>query len=222
MDYKEFFDKDNSGQWHIACLNFAHDGWDLYATGYKNAADVLIQSLSGDQTTKNRVDTLVYPILFLYRQYLELRFKQLILKISGFLGQPERVKLTHKIDSLWGILKPLMEDALREAGDQGDTAQLFTDIEECVKRYSELDPTSTAFRYPVDNNSNPSIPSVQHISVGELSYVVNSISSALDGASTQIDVWNDYLGDAYAANVDEWMLGGDDPTNTADNGDISF
>jgi hypothetical protein len=48
--------------------------WDLYSIGYKMAADVLIEN-SGRYP-----DFLIYPIVFLYRQYIELRLKQIIIQ----------------------------------------------------------------------------------------------------------------------------------------------
>src|SRR3989338_10138071 len=61
--------------WNNACLNWCHDGWSLYASGYKDAADFLVQRT---EETKVGQDSLVYPVLFLYRQYLELEIKDLI------------------------------------------------------------------------------------------------------------------------------------------------
>jgi hypothetical protein len=51
-----------------ACLNWG--GGLVYALGYRTAADALIERVAGmDQ------DALVYPIVFCYRQYLELLLK---------------------------------------------------------------------------------------------------------------------------------------------------
>lgn len=62
-----------SGGWII-------DPWDLYADGYREAADHLVERIVEGQSLT--LDTIVYPIVFLYRQYLELRLKQLI-PLSG-------------------------------------------------------------------------------------------------------------------------------------------
>lgn len=50
--------------WNNACLNFLHDGWALYTIGYKDAADMLVSQV---ETHGRHHDTLVYPIIFLYR-----------------------------------------------------------------------------------------------------------------------------------------------------------
>ncbi|HMK50182.1 MAG TPA: hypothetical protein VK435_09020, partial [Thermodesulfovibrionales bacterium] len=63
--------------WHNACLNYMHDSWPAYIIGYKKAADILVRHIKQKRRSQ---DTLVYPIIFLYRQYLELAIKNLILK----------------------------------------------------------------------------------------------------------------------------------------------
>jgi hypothetical protein len=55
-----------------ACLNFKEDQLNLYAIGYKRAAELLLEHVKNSGRDQ---DTLVYPIIFLYRHYLELRLK---------------------------------------------------------------------------------------------------------------------------------------------------
>ena len=49
--------------------------WEHYINGFRTAADNLAASTENDR----RAGNLVYPTMFLYRHYLELRIKQLIL-----------------------------------------------------------------------------------------------------------------------------------------------
>ena len=71
----KLFTSEGSDWWNKACLTHFSDGWWIYATGYKLGADLLVQYVT--ETHKNQ-DRLIYPIVFLYRQYLELRLKELI------------------------------------------------------------------------------------------------------------------------------------------------
>ena len=75
-------------RWFNACLNFTHDQLELYVSGYKHAAEILNRHV-----LENRVigfDTLVYPIIFLYRQYIELQLKSLIKYGGILLESPEQ------------------------------------------------------------------------------------------------------------------------------------
>jgi hypothetical protein len=68
---------DSADDWyHNACINLRFFNWDVYASGYKHAGDLLVQHVID---TRNHRDTLVFPIVFNYRQYIELRLKELIL-----------------------------------------------------------------------------------------------------------------------------------------------
>ena len=55
----------------------------LASTGYLNAADLLVESLN--QNTRN--DALVFPIVFCYRQSIELQLKALTETLAAFTGK---------------------------------------------------------------------------------------------------------------------------------------
>jgi hypothetical protein len=66
-----------SDWWHNACVGWSRDQWMGYAEGYKLAADLLVQHVVD---TRSKQDFLVYPIVFLYRQALEVALKHLLLQ----------------------------------------------------------------------------------------------------------------------------------------------
>ena len=81
-----------------ACLNWLNDPIELYATGYKEAGDRLVEFVllnSRDQ------DFLIYPIVFLYRQYVELRLKEIIKEGLILLEEGNAFPKHHKIWELW-------------------------------------------------------------------------------------------------------------------------
>jgi hypothetical protein len=41
--------RDGEDWWHNACLNLFSDNWDIYADGYKNAGDVLVEYIKEKQ-----------------------------------------------------------------------------------------------------------------------------------------------------------------------------
>lgn len=83
----------------------------LYISGYKDAADILANRVI---ESGNNQDSLVYPIAFLYRQYIELQLKNII-KESRYLfedtsGFPEH----NKIKALWDVANGLMKKIIFE------------------------------------------------------------------------------------------------------------
>lgn len=131
---------------------FAHFGWgDLemqtggYCIGYKNAADALIEdAISSKDNFK--LDTFVFPALFLYRQYIELTLKGLIISLSE-LEKEEKIKkfesYNHDLIKLWEDFVKICSDLLN---DKSDPVQSV--IEKYIHEFSKIDKRSFAFRYP--------------------------------------------------------------------------
>lgn len=162
--------------WNNACLNWSHSDWSLYADGYKEAADALVDRVekrSGGQ------DTLVYPILFLYRQYFELQLKLCIRTVRRLLDQGHDFPKGHRLEKLWEDLHGLLRRAFPDEpiGELDETGRL-------VCEFAKVDPLSTAFRYPIDNDGNPSLPGIQYINLRNVRDVVAKMAVLLDGTYT--------------------------------------
>jgi hypothetical protein len=190
--------------WYAAALNFASDNWDLYAVGYKRAADLLIDQLRKNNSVLQQIDTLVYPIMFLYRHYLELRLKQLYLNYSQYFDKSHRLPVTHKLETLWQQVKPLLLQAVKE--DRGsiseDDKKAIAQIETLIMHFAVMDENSMSFRYPVDRENNPLLPGVKQLNIASIQKQLHAISSMLDGASFQLDVWEQIRAESLAAYYD--------------------
>ena len=93
---------DSSEQQKLPPLYFPVD-FGISAKGYKLAADILADYVA---ETGNDYDYLVNPVAFLYRQYLELRLKDIIIVGSRLSGMPIHFGsksdfLTHDLIRLW-------------------------------------------------------------------------------------------------------------------------
>ncbi len=166
--------------WNNACFNSSHDGWTLYALGYKDAADLLVLHV---EDGGRRQDMLVYPILFSYRQYLELALKGLIRDARTLEDIDEPFPKTHRIDELWRICQELL---LRISS--GEPIEYLDEIGRLISDFSKVDPVSMAFRYPEDRKGIPSLSGISSINLRNVKEVIGKIAIILDGASTQIDV----------------------------------
>ena len=103
-DDKDIFTARTSDWWNNACLNFAHDrsSWYGYYEGYKNAGDILVRYVDKQKSDQ---DTLVFPIVFMYRHYLELILKE-INRMSSIVLEKDCLK-THDLDILWNVDKKI-------------------------------------------------------------------------------------------------------------------
>lgn len=164
--------------WNNACLNWCHDGWGLYASGYKNAADFLVQRT---EETNVGQDSLVYPVLFLYRQYLELEIKDLIRVARKLQSIEGDFPKHHRIDTLWNVCHELLSEI-----SPHDSVDELKEIGRLIGEFAEADSTSMAFRYPEDKEGKPSLPGIRHINLRNVREVIAKIAIILMGASAEL------------------------------------
>lgn len=129
--------------------NIAGDGFTrlvLMMDGYKQAADLMIAASVDDRPMR---DVLVFPIIFNYRQFLELALKYQIATYGPTVGI-EPVWNTHFLDRLWGRFLEMLERYGTEDPDEADPA-----VGEIVLEFAKIDPDSYSYRYPVDRRGNP-------------------------------------------------------------------
>lgn len=178
--------------YHNACLNWQFDNWELYASGYKTAGDVLVQHII---ETRSDRDTLVFPIVFNYRQYLELRCKEIIRVGRMLSDEAAEFPKTHDIRILWAICR----DIIAELEPSASIADLEA-IDEAIEQFCSVDPKSEGFRYPEDRQGKSSIPAGLHIiNLRQLRDVIARVASFFDGVSMAFSVYLDHKADMQSA-----------------------
>jgi hypothetical protein len=166
-----------------AVLDYWSSVSDFHAAGYRQASEILLQRFLDDpQRTAGDRDSLVLPILFLVRHYLELRFKDILVYGRALSGQPAQWPLVHPLKDLWANTQQVLR-AIYDA----DVSQELTSIEQFVTDLDRLDPDSQSFRYPRDRNGRPMF---EHLVVGlkTLHATIGKIADYLDGTSMEMSV----------------------------------
>jgi hypothetical protein len=169
-----------------ACLNFAVSRSSLnagYIEGYRRAAVVLHEHVA---ETGRDADFLIYPIVFLWRQCVELQLKELIglsSEIEG--GAYEHPVNHHDLVKLWAEVRPIVEPL-------GKDHSPLDDIGRHLAGLCSLDPNSYAFRFPFEKDlATPSLhraPSL--VGLGGLHDVMSEVTMLLDGCTQTL---RDYL-----------------------------
>lgn len=151
--------------------------WD-YTTGYKETADLLVAHV---EATGWRADKLRYPIVFLYRQHLELVVKSLIRVCCNALGRGQDFPKHHDLHQLWQICAGLLREMSPGASvdEIQETSRLFQEL--CV-----VDPIADAFRFPEDKRGNASLADTLDIDLSGVRDIVEKISFFLDCIDTSI------------------------------------
>lgn len=105
------------GHWfHSACLGWSRDEWHGYAEGYRRAAEIVVEQV---MKTHYGIDYLGYPVVFLYRQYLEVSLKSLLRLGTSLHGIDDTLSLGHPLSPLWKRLRPLIQRAWPDAPAEG-------------------------------------------------------------------------------------------------------
>ena len=127
---KKFSDPDNDELWDLReddflfgegeeshwdmQLDAAHGGWHQHVWAYKSAADNLVSLLiCGPSWMKVFID--VYPVMALYRHYVEIAIKELIVNAAEFKRVSLPNLLSHDLNSLWPKVVEMLKDG--EADD---------------------------------------------------------------------------------------------------------
>lgn len=97
----------------------------------------------------------VYPIIFLFRQYIELITKALYLHFEikeDYNGQEINIFTKHSLKKIWPGLKKKLEELTKENYDElGDIVPW---LDETINWFSYVDDNSFCFRFPSDHKLN--------------------------------------------------------------------
>jgi hypothetical protein len=118
----------------------AVDSWCIYADGFKRAAELLIANVRSTY----EINTVVFPILFLARHYIELTLKEVIAYgryLNELVGTPPG---GHDLENLWKEARFYISKEVSDVSRD----ELRT-IEGLILEIHSIDPTSEGSRYPV-------------------------------------------------------------------------
>lgn len=140
----------------------------LMAIGYKEAGDAAVKRALAPYAIR---DAIVFPIVFLYRQYIELCLKQALASFGSDASE-ERLWKTHDLSDLWCHYKEMLINFGMWSGEDADCS-----VERCVLEFATVDPKSEAFRYPFDTKGQPLALNIKRLDLSALKDTI----AALDG-----------------------------------------
>lgn len=152
--------------------------WISYSKAYRRAADSLVDVVLA-KNTLGRDATEICPILFLYRHFLELELKSLV--VLAYLAQQtvnlrERVAKLLSTHSLTGLVSEY-----RAAAITGSTLPTFLTqferVERCITEFAAHDSSSYVFRYPIDKKLNSNAVTLNSLDLANLREVVDKMTT---------------------------------------------
>lgn len=181
----DLFAERDDDWWYRAILNYDRGSWLRYASGYRQAADVVVAALADEGRAYGvpaYPDAVAFPVAFCYRHYVELMLKALIIDASRLLGRAEQPPWTHRLDPLWSLVRPKLEEIWPD--DDLDP------MEAKIKQFHDLDPTSEEFRFPFVGKpkvQKVSLQTVHGVNLLRLREIVDDLALMLNGAVDGID-----------------------------------
>lgn len=171
--------KEDTDWQNNACIGDAQANWYVYVLGYKKAGDVLVKFA---QSNPMYLDSIVYPIIFLYRHYLELAIKIIILRGSKLIGKNISHNNSHKLSTLWCLSKKILAEVFR-----GDKEPEFSKLDIVISEFDRLDSSSFEFRYPVNREGKPNHPDMSKINVRLLSDIFEDVERMMEFCTDAIE-----------------------------------
>lgn len=150
---------------------------------FKTSADMLV---SQSEENTHESSNLVWPIVFCYRQYIELSLKDMIdAHGSKVVPQIKPNWVSHALLPLWKSYKRLVEATLVET--RVDDFPEITAVEACIQEFDRIDAGSYTFRYPTDTEGNQTNIPLRSIDLWHLRNVMEGIYLYLDATESVLD-----------------------------------
>lgn len=140
--------------------------------GYKKAADLMVAQANAEPLER---DYLVCPIIFNYRQFLELSLKYLIATYGRTVGI-DPVWKSHDLVDLWRLYGEMLERYGTSDPDVADPV-----VAGIVAEFAKIDPGSYSYRYPVDTSGHPIPITYGDLHLPTLADVMNGVAGYFTG-----------------------------------------
>lgn len=144
----------------------------LMMDGYKKAADLMVEESTSDRLTR---DMLVFPVIFNYRQFLELSLKFHLATYGPSVGIDPNWR-SHDLARLWAKFLEMLHEYGTIDPDEVDPV-----VGEIVLEFAKIDPGSYAYRYPVDRQGNPLPVAYSDLHLPTLADVMNAVAGYFRG-----------------------------------------
>jgi len=139
----------------------------FYSLGYREGARRLANHVL---ETYSDQDTLIFPIVYLYRHHIELVLKRLLVVASSVVDRqltPAELKHLgmHRLDLLWADLKPMLSACYRKANLAAPVKENMAGVDSYIRQLSTVDRESQSFRYSISSKGDPALAGLTHINI---------------------------------------------------------
>lgn len=185
--------------------NTVIDAKSAYIFGYYDAAKKLVDIITKPNVYDDEKDTLIYPICFNYRHYIELHLKNLIeeseilydkMEELGYLKNgtlPE--KISCKLDETHNLntLLELFIERLKYIEISNE--EFPKDIAKYIRQMHEMDKSGQVFRYHKHKGGKLNFPKETTIDIKTMSNIMKEVKDMLWAIDSHIDFYSEMSDD---------------------------
>lgn len=183
---------EGGGSYHTQCVvGYRYNKFSFYpfVTSYTECANYLFENYK-----KSKKEFNIVPMMYLFRNALELSLKRLLYEESCFRGEKALIlmnKHKHSVYSLWHKLR----DNVEEHGQPKEGDETLINVDNYIKMFHDLDPQADKFRYPTNKSLEFHFKKDQKYDLVNLNRLNNDILRFLDGVNAMIGVHNEWEAD---------------------------
>jgi hypothetical protein len=168
------------GEWNNACPHWYADpgNWGLIADGYLHAADALVGRLLEREVV---ADEMLYPVCFLYRQYVELRLKHIVSLGARIATGKACAPTGHCLDNLWTKAEPVLRERV-----QGNRPGELDTIHAQILELQKIDSGSDGFRYPSLRDGKPALAGLEKVNLRHVREVMMAMDTVFSESITYL------------------------------------
>ncbi|WP_285828475.1 hypothetical protein, partial [Bacteroides acidifaciens] len=153
--------------------------------GYRLSAVSLYQEIKKNEWFNRQY--LSSAMVFSFRQFLEVRLKELIYLGKRELFEDPQFKITHNLEDLF---QTYVSEVLPQV-DPTYNKEMVSVVNKLIHEFNFIDPKSMSFRYPVDHDLNP-IHNLENFDIDNFKEVMDKLANFFDYQLEILQMLEDY------------------------------
>lgn len=165
-----------------------------YVKAYTESAELFYYKICENEKLK---DDLFNPMVYLYRNAVELSLKEILLEECSFDFQEALRhigKKKHKVLGLWNLIKSEIE----EHADAPDDDTTLIDAENYIVQLNNIDGASDKFRYPADKNLGMHFKDTKKFDIDNVNDFFGQLLSFLSAVDAMMSAHNEWKAEMEA------------------------
>lgn len=175
----------NSEDWPLnACIQHWGEVDHAYKAGFRRAAFQLTERMCEQPVNQ---DSIVYPIVYLYRHHVELMLKDIFRLAADLLeesitGSQEKHLGRHDLAQLWGMVRPMLDPVCKLVGSDPLPSADLDGIDAYMRQLNVYDPRGESFRYARSRDATRTLGSdLVHINIRSFAIHMEKLADYLGG-----------------------------------------